>query len=97
MSQANSSNNFSQWVKNVERPALRQAAKAKRQAAWKASKTRRVLIAILKEAGLLGVMCTITLGVVYCETGDLGQALHVAGIAGPIKATAAAMYGKLVG
>ena len=88
---------FSDWVRTVERPVMRANERKQRAERRRSSKAWKIMRATLKELGLLAVMATVTLGVVYCETGDITKALHIAGIAGPIKAGAAAAYGRIVG
>jgi len=85
--------NFRHWVEVVEKPALRRLAWQKW---WKESLTIRWAKLVLKELGLLAVMFSVTIAVVTCETGDFQKALHIACIAGPIKALSAAIYGKIV-
>ncbi len=90
----NEIHSFAQWVKKVERPISKTFSRSKW---WKESLTARIIKVTLKEAGLLAVMMTVTAVVVTIETGSLEKGLHIAVIAGPIKAGAAAMYGRLVG
>ena len=88
---------FAEWIVKVERPIMRAKAKRERAERRQRSKAWRLVRASLKELGLLAVMAAVTLCVVYCETGDITKALHIAGVAGPIKAAAAAAYGRIVG
>ena len=87
---------FIEWVNEIERPAVKAIKRRQRREAWKQSRAGKFAKAAVKELGLLAVMATVTTGVVLWETGDIHKALHIASIAGPIKAAAAALYGRWV-
>ncbi len=67
-------------------------AKAKRKA-----ERPSILGRLAKPATLFAMMFSVTLAVVFCETGDLHKAGHIAAIASPLKFAAASLHAYLWG
>ena len=86
---------FAEWNDTVAMPAIKKIERRNKRAAFRSSKAGKILKAVVKEAGLLAVMAAVTTVVVFFETGDIHKAIHIASVAGPIKATAAALYSKV--